>query len=48
VPAIKPRLSIEAHSSPEISGDPYYTLLGAVVVVPVLLIGFLLKRVGWK
>jgi Na+/H+-dicarboxylate symporter len=25
-----------------------YTLLGAVVVVPILLIGFLLKRAGWK
>jgi hypothetical protein len=25
-----------------------YTLLGAVVVLPLLLIGFLLKRAGWK
>jgi succinate dehydrogenase hydrophobic anchor subunit len=25
-----------------------YTLLGAVVVVPLLLIGFMLKRAGWK
>jgi Family of unknown function (DUF6460) len=25
-----------------------YMLLGAVVVVPILLIGFVLKRAGWK
>ncbi|MBV9698084.1 MAG: hypothetical protein JO005_14265 [Gammaproteobacteria bacterium] len=25
-----------------------YTLLGAVVVAPILLLGFVLKRSGWK